>query len=216
MAKFTHTEFDRAAEMLAVSADSKHVFLNGKRTVMLSMASAQVRIEAEGKEPASYRSKRAVIQAPHGAKVLPYFKRHDQWFVVMVEQFRIALPGQLLEAAGGEADTSNIAGEMSRELNEETRIAVAGDDIELVYEAYIQPSMMAAKAYGGIVEINELELPKELMGGEHQFGEYTVLTVKPLVPLLRQRDVYQLTFDLETWLLLDAVAQAAGLVKRLY
>ncbi|MFA5935753.1 MAG: hypothetical protein WC787_02795 [Patescibacteria group bacterium] len=198
---------------LVVVDDGKTLHMNGKGTVRFSMVSTEVTIKTE-KGERTYKSARGVIEAPHGAKVLPYFKRDDAWYVVMVEQFRIALPGKTVEPAGGEVDEANPRLSMARELEEEAHVTVSPEDVEFVFSAYIQPSMMRAKAFGGIVEIKESQLPTELIGGEHQFGEYTVVSIQPLLPLLRSRDDGSWTSDLETYILLDAVAKAVGLIEK--
>jgi 8-oxo-dGTP pyrophosphatase MutT (NUDIX family) len=142
--------------------------------------------------------------------------RGEKVFVVMVEQFRIALRAVTLEAAGGEADEDDPRVSMARELEEEINLHVRSDRIKLVYTAFIQPPILTSKVFGGIVRISESDLPKELLGGEHQFGEFTVLTVRSLIPLLKSRDAGEFTFDLETSRLLDAVAEAVGLIERRY
>jgi 8-oxo-dGTP pyrophosphatase MutT (NUDIX family) len=146
----------------------------------------------------------------HGAKLLPYFFTADgECHVVLVEQFRRALNGELLEAAGGKTDSENIFLEMCRELREETGIEVFPDDVEFIFEAYIQPSLMASKAYGGIVAILEREVPTELHAGEIHLGERTRVSVRSLKELLDARARGEIVFDLETWILLDAVAKLA-------
>ncbi len=215
MAKFTHSNFEPTAKLLHVSEDGKTVFLNNRGTVSISIAGVSVSIVSGDREVDASHT-RSVVTAPHGATLLPYFIRGEEVRVVMVEQFRIALCSSNLEAAGGEADEENVRASMARELEEEARITVSSESIKLVYGAYIQPSMMASMAFGGIVRISEDELPKELLGGEHQFGEFTVLSVRPLVPLLKARDAGDVTLDLETSRLLDAVAETVGLITRHY
>lgn len=215
MATFAHSEHQTAIKPLDVDGGTK-LYMNGKKTVMFSFHRAEVLIQMEDGSSRPYTSQRGVIVAPHGAKVLPYFKFGKEWFVVMVEQFRIALPDQTLEAAGGEVDEKDPIESMVRELQEEAGIPVPKENINLVYAAYIQPSMMAAKAYGGIARIKKSWLPRTLIGGEWAQNEYTVLCVQNLLDLLRARNKGELVFDLETWMLLDAVATKVGLIKKHY
>lgn len=76
---------------------------------------------------------------------------------------------------------------------------------------------MAAEAWGGIVEIQASRIPPELLHGEWDTGEYTVLVVKPLVDLLRLRDsMAEIWCDLWTSRLLDEVAKKVGLLTKNY
>ncbi len=214
MVKFTHGEINKAAKGIQLTEDGKGVTLDGGKR--FSYHRTTVTIQTEGGMH-QYTSQRGVIDTPPGgAKLLPYFRRGSEVFVVLVEQFRIALPGQTSEAPGGQLDDVFVHECMARELKEEAHISVDPGKIKLVFKAFIQPSMMPAKAYGGIVQIEESQLPKELMGGEHQFGEYTVIAIYPLLGLLRARDAGTLCTDLETLLLLDAVAKETGLLLKRY
>lgn len=216
MAVFTHTELQSGAKPLDVSEDGKRLKMNRTGTVAFTIDSTKVRIEMEDGKHREYTSSRGVIRAPHGAKVLPYYKHGDEWYLVLVEQFRIALPDKTFEAAGGEVDEKNPRESMARELKEEAGIDVRMPDVQLVYSAYIQPSMMAAKAFGGIVQIERSQLPKEHLAGEWAQNEYTVLVTVNLLAMLNARDTGTIVFDLETCLLLDAVASKVGLIKKLY
>lgn len=215
MSEFKYRNLVHGSAPVSVTPDGLTVRMNKKGTVRFFMASAVVEIQT-GTVKHEYNSSRGVIEAPHGAKVLPYYMNRDDWFVVMVEQFRIALPGKTLEPAGGEVDEIDLQVSMARELEEEAHIVVPAEQIEIVFSAYIQPPMMRSKAFGGIVEIAESQLPRELVGGEWKLGEYTVVAVHRLLDLLRARDRMEADFDLETCLLLDAVAKKIGLLKKCY
>lgn len=194
------------------------VLMNRTGTVRAGLARAQVQLSI-GTTVRKYTSQRSVIEGPDGAQILPYFKTDSGWKVVMVELFRIALPGQTLEAAGGEIDENEKDPRltMARELKEETGIEVHHDDIRIVLEELTQPSIMAATAFGGIVEILESQIPSNLVHGEWDTGEYTVVVIKPLLELLRFRDsMPEARFDLWASRLLDEVAKKVGVLVKNY
>lgn len=194
------------------------VLMNRTGTVRAGLARARVQISI-GTTVREYTSQRSVVEAPDGAQVLPYFKTDSGWNVVMVESFRIALPGQTLEAAGGEIDENEKDPRfaMARELKEETGIEVRPDNIRIVLEEWIQPSTMTARAFGGIVEIRESQIPSNLVHGEWDTGEYTVVVIKPLLELLRFRDsMPEARFDLWASRLLDEVAKKVGFLIKNY
>lgn len=215
MAEVIYSNLTDGSAPLEVSEDGRTLKMNKQGTVTFSIVSANVSIKAQDGQKHEYKSSRGVVQAPHGVKVLPYFMRGIDWYVVMVEQFRIAVPVKTIEPPGGEMEEWPQVS-MARELAEEARITVKAEDIDYVFCAYIQPSMMDAKAFGGIVLISESMLPKELVGGEWQFGEYTVVSTYKLVDLLKRRDEMTWEPDLETYLLLDAVAKKIGLLAKRY
>jgi len=193
--------------------------MNVKGTVRFSFGRAMVDILAsDGQLIRTVTSQRGVIEAPDGAQVLPYFMglEDSQWYVVLVEQFRIAIPAQTIEAPGGEVDEVNPRESMARELWEEAHIRVTADDIELVYCERIQPSMMAARIWGGVVEVDESQLPSELLGGEFALGEYTVLVTRPLLELLKDRDALKFDLDLMLSRLIDEVAKRVRLLNKNY
>lgn len=194
------------------------VKMNDSGTVSFFFGEAEVDVSSGGELLRKYTSRRGVILASDGAQVLPYFKNSKgEWQVVMVEQFRIALEDQTLEAPGGEVSPGSDAKIlMSEELAEEANINVNPFDIEIVFCEYIQPSMMNAKAWGGIVEIKESDLPKELLGGEWDLGEYTFLVIKPLVELLKSRDESNVVLDLWNSRLIDELAKKLGLLEKHY
>lgn len=193
------------------------VELNPKATKLLYLAQAEVEIISRGRFlPHRYVSTRDTIEAPDGAQLLPYFWAGDEWIVVLVEQFRIAIPGQTYEAPGGEVDERDPAAAMARELSEETGIKIDHKAVEIVFCERIQPSMMAARIWGGIVRINPADLPPELLNGEVAFGDYTVLITKPLEELLVKRDTLTADFDLMLSRLLDEVAKRVGLLQKHY
>lgn len=196
--------------------ENNTLWMNGKGTVRFSFARADVEIIA-GNGSRQYQSFRGVIETPDGAVVLPYFKTKDGWQIAMVEQFRISIPAKTTEAVGGEVDFADPQSSMSKELEEEIHISLAPKRIKVVFREYGQPSMFAACMWGGIVEINENEIPRELiLGGEWQFGEYTVLVIKSLSKMLKARDAGQIVCDLYTSRLLDEVAKKVGLLEKKY
>ncbi len=211
MSEITHRDLTVDKSRLSLSDDGRILKMNKRGTVTFSVMSAVVTISTEH-GVRDHLSSRGVINTPHGAKVLPFFKRGGEWYIVMVEQFRIALPGKTLEAPGGEVDEENVLLCMARELEEEARINVRTEDIQLVFRARVQPSMMNTTVYGGIVEIAESQLPQETVGGEWMHGEYTVLAVRSLIDVLKGRDSGFMDMDLETYLLLDCVAKRVGLL----
>lgn len=198
-------------------ADDSTVLMNKTGTVSFRFARSEVEIRSDnGALISSYKSQRGVVFAPDGAQVLPYFKRDSLWHVVMVEQFRIAVPVQTLECPGGEVDFTDIQSSMAKELKEETGIEVDSARIKIVLHELIQPSTMNAWAYGGIVELDQNEVPDKVIGGEWQFGEYTALVAKPLLQVLKIRDSGNHHLDLWASRLLDEVAKEVGLLKRCY
>lgn len=215
MAEFTMLG-QREDGFRSFATESNIVWMNPKRTKKLFMARAEVEISIDGKVVRTYTSQRDTIEAPDGALILPYFREGSSWFVVMVEQFRIALPGKTIESPGGEVDRAAIKQSMARELEEETRITVDSARIDLVFKELFNPSMMASKSYGGIVEIQLSEVPEQLLAGEWHLGEYTVVLVRPLVELLRQRDAMETELALYTSRLLDEVAKKVGLLSKSY
>lgn len=204
------------ARRLQVRGDGA-IEMNLRATKLLFIAQATVEIrDNQGRFLNSHTSARDTITAPDGAQVIPYFKKNGQWFVVMVEQFRIAVPVQTLEAPGGEVDINDIPASMAKELAEEAHLIIDPVRIEVVLCELVQPSMLNGKAYGGIVEVAEAEVPEEVLGGEHQYNEYTALVIKPLVELLRLRDSSQHNLDLWGSRLLDEVAKKVGLLVKNY
>lgn len=200
-----------------VVRDDGIVEMNPHGTKLLSVSSATVQIFSRGTLINEHVTTRDSISAADGAEVMPYFLSHDRWHVIMVEQFRIAVPGQTLEAAGGEVDGADILASMARELEEEARIRIEPERIKVVFSELAHPSILNARMYGGIVELQEHEVPEELtVGGEHQFGEYTVLVVLPLIELLRQRDSRSHNLDVLASRLLDEVAKDVGLLVKNY
>lgn len=193
------------------------VLMNKTGTVNFCFARSEVEIHSDdGSLISSYKSQRGVVYAPDGAQVLPYFRYDSIWHVVMVEQFRIAVPIQTLECPGGEVDFADIQSSMAKELREETQIEIKPARIKVVFRELIQPSTMNAWAYGSIVELNQKEIPDKVIGGEWQFGEYTALVVKPLVELLKLRDSGNHNLDLWASRLLDEVAKEVGLLRKCY
>ncbi len=218
MADITYSDLVKESQPVDVSEDGMALRMNRYGTSTFSITTAKVQVST-GEQAHAFTARRGVIYAKNGAKILPYFEREERTYVVMVEQFRIALPGKTLEPAGGEANPDvdpDVRTSMARELEEEAHITVRLEEIRVVFTGRIQPSMMPSKASGGIVRITESQLPKELVHGEHQFGEYTVVGIYPFLDLLRARDAGELDLDLETWLLLDGLAKELGLLLKRY
>ncbi|MEK7655126.1 MAG: NUDIX domain-containing protein [Patescibacteria group bacterium] len=216
MAEVRYSGLTYGSVPLVVSENGETVNMNKEGTATFSFVGADVSIGVQEGQMHTYKSTRGVVRAPHGAKVLPYFMRGGEWHVVMVEQFRIALPGKTIEPVGGEVDEETPKQSMVRELEEEAHIVVRSEDVDVVYILYILPSMMRSKVFGGIVKIDESQLPLEIVGGEWSLGEYTVVGTYKLLDLLRSRDDMSWISDIETYLLLDAVAKKVGLLAKLY
>lgn len=198
------------SSVFPLEMDGTVVRLNKHGSVSCSYVKADIYIGLHEKSLQRYARELPVITAPPGAKVLPYFWEDNAWHVILVEQFRIALPGNTVEAAGGEANEQHIRTSMAAELLEETGITVNPERIQVVSIAYIQPSILNAKAYGGIVKIEPAQIPSHRVSGEWQQGEYTILTARPLLSLLRSMDDGTFTTDLETRVLLTALARRTG------
>lgn len=216
MAEITHRDLVVGSDPVHVTDGGRTVHLNKRGTITFSYVSATVCVTTPDGVSREFHGSRGVIQAPTGAKILPYFKRGTEWHVVMVEQFRISLPDKTLEPPGGELDDDDPRWCMARELMEEAHIAVRVEDIEVVFHAMLAPPIIRADVFGGIVHIDEWHLPRELVGGEWLHGEFTVIGTHNLVDLLRARDTMEVRLDLETHLLLDAVAKKVGLVEKRY
>ena len=186
------------------------VKLNNKGTTFFSFNRAAVEIMTDQGQSRTYVSQRGVIEAPDAALVLPYFQDKGEWYVVLIEQFRLALSGQTLEAPGGELDTADVARGMVRELQEETGISVAPKRIKVVYSELAAPSLMSAKMWGGIVKLEKSEVPEALLAGEWACNEYSALATRPLVAFLKSRDAMTIIIDLWLSRLLDEVAKKVG------
>lgn len=196
--------------------DGRVAEMNKSGKKLFFFARAEIEVILDGASPRRLICEREIIEAADGCQVVPYFKDTSGWHVVMVEQFRIALPGKTLEPAGGEVDEKDPKASMARELQEEAHITVDANDIELVFCERIEPSMLGARMWSGIVEITRSQLPKELSGGEWANGEYTVLVVRSLLELLRERDAGRGDFCLRTSRALDELAKKVGLLTRNY
>lgn len=200
----------------------KAVPLNHNGTTVFCFAEAEVEISLPGEESIRHVSRRGVILTPNGAQVLPYFWNGKEWKVVMVEQFRIAVPGKTLEGPGGQVDWPDVPRCMAEEIKEETGIVVDPSRIEIVFCEYMWSSMTSARAWGGIVEISKADIPEKVLWGEFMRGEYMAVVVWPLAEILRLRDQkltsasYGDGLDLWTSRLLDEVAKKTGLLVRNY
>lgn len=194
------------------------ISLDRRQTTTLRYGSADFDIILDDGERKRGRCQRAFIEGPDGVNVLPYFYRGESVWVVMVRQFRIALGGQnkeTLECPGGGLEGEVLAG-MVKELYEETRICVDLNRIKLVLHELAWPSMLSVAAWGGIVKIDESEIPKELLFGEWFDGEYSIREIHPLKNLLEFRDSDEMRFDLWTSRMLDELAKEVGLFSRTY
>ena len=196
------------------------VLLNKTGTVSASFSSVEVEV-CSGGLVKRHTSQRAVVNAPDGAEVLCYFWRNNEWHIIVVEQFRIAILKQTVEAPGGEVDTTSdilsIKRIMARELQEEANIHIDNPDaIEVVFSEQALPSLLSGTLWGGILEVNESQLPVDHIAGEWGEGEYTVIKTMPLVELLKKRDQMEIEIDLWLSRLLDEVAKKTGLLLRNY
>ena len=208
MAIFQHDKSEIGSQPLTYTMQGRVANLHPNGNMTAAFAKADVTLTLENGTTRQYQSERGIISILDGVKVLPYGFWEGAWHVVMVEQFRVALPGATLEPPGGGLDSADIRKKMTEELAEEAHILLEPQRIRMVYSAYVQPSVMAAKAHGGIVEIQHAELPENLLAGEQHKGEYTVVCVRPLRELWTARGTGKWIPDLETWLLLDAVRYA--------
>lgn len=216
MAKFTVDTVEQGFARPKVT-DQNVVLMNGRETINFRFCRARVKIFSNsGNFIRKYMSQRGVITAPPGAQVLPYFWCDKEWHVVMIEQFRIAVHGQTTECPGGEADLDDIRMVMARELEEEAKINIDPIRIKIVFCELIQPSIMNALAYGGIVELDPAEVNNQEIGGEWNFGEFTAVATKPLIETLRWRDSGKHDLDLWGSRLIDEVAKKVGLLKKCY
>ena len=109
---------------------------NNKSNISFSFNTATVKITANQGRSRTFINQRGVISGPDGAVVLPYFHDGRQWLVVLVEQFRIALSKQTMEATGGELDAKNVRAGMARELYEETGISVNPKRVYIVFSEF--------------------------------------------------------------------------------
>jgi 8-oxo-dGTP pyrophosphatase MutT (NUDIX family) len=203
-----------------VVRDGRIAEMNKSGTKLFYFARAEVEISRNGKLTGRYISERDMIEAPDGCLILPYFCDDADWQVVLVEQFRIAIPGKTTEPAGGEANyciwIEKPKESMARELEEETHIKVDPNEIELVFCEMIEPSMLGSRIWAGIIEISKSQLPVEIIGEELVSGECTVIVVKPLIKLLKDRDAMRIEMNLRTSRLLDELAKKVGLLTKNY
>lgn len=158
---------------------------------------------------------RGVVQARPGANVLPYFSHKGSCFVVLVEQFRLAVGRVTFEAPGGVVE-GDVKRSMARELREETGIKVNPRDIEIKFREYYLASLLCGSAWGGIVGVRESQLPGYSPALEDGCtNEYTNVHYAPLLKVQELKSQFsgKVKFDLWTSRLLDEVAKKVGLLK---
>lgn len=216
MAKFTADNIEQGfVEPKIINRNV--VLMNEKGTVNFRFCRAKVKISSHsGAYINEYESQRGVMMVPNGAQILPYLLRNKEWCVVMIEQFRIAVSRQTIECPGGEVDLDDVQVVMAKELGEEAKIHVDPGRVKIVFRELIQPSIMNAWAYGGIIELDQAEVQDQAIGGEWYFGEYTAVVIKPLIEMLKWRDSGNHHLDLWSSRLLDEVAKEVGLLKKCY
>jgi len=196
--------------------------LNKKGTIIAKFGQAEVEISVAGQPVKRYSSSRNFTENPDGAMVIPYFYKDGQWMVVIVRQFRIALADgkeddyETLEAVAGEAYGDDKKVCMAAELKEEAGILVDPSKIKMVACEFHVPSSFSDDLYSGIVEIEESQIPKEILAGEWFDGEYTIVEIHPLVELLRARNQGGIKLDVWTARVLDEVAKQVGLLVKNY
>lgn len=158
------------------------------------------------------------IKLPRGGQVLPYFKdTGNVWHVVLVNQYRMALKKNTLEAAGGIIDESETPREaLSRELKEETGIRIKSRSIKIIFEEYPMPSLVDSRVFGGIVEIKIKMVKNKKKAGNEFENERTQVEVFDLIEILKNRDNGLVILDLMTSRLVDEVAKAVGLLVKKY
>ena len=158
-----------------------------------------------------------VIKLPLGGQVMPYFKdAKNVWHAVLINQYRIALKKNTLEAAGGIIDKGETPQEaLSRELKEETGIKLNPLAITIVFNEYAAPSLLDASMFGGISKINaDMVINKNRMvSGKN---ERTQVEIFDLKNLLKKREEGVIKIDLMTSRLLDEIAKAVGLLVKKY
>ncbi len=194
------------------------ISLDRRRTTTLRYGSADFDVILNDGTVKRCRNRRAFIEGPDGVNILPYFYRGGLVWVVMVRQFRIALNGpdkETLECPGGGLEGGVLTG-MAKELYEETKIRVDSNRIKIVLHELAWPSMLSVAAWGGIVKIDESEIPEELLFGEWFDGEYIIREIHSLKSLLEFRDSGEIRFDLWTSRILDELAKEVGLFLRMY
>ena len=159
-----------------------------------------------------------VIKLPLGGQVMPYFKdAKGVWNVVLVNQYRIALKKNTLEAAGGIIDKGETPQEaLSRELKEETGIRVKPKSIRIVFEEYPMSSIVDAIVFGGIVEIKTGTVKNKKIADDNHERENTRVKIFKLTDLIKKRLAKTLKIDLMTSRLIDEVAKAVGLLVKKY
>jgi len=136
--------------------------INDDDDIMSSVHHAQVRVRSLKckHDEMEFHAKRRVVTARDGACALPYFLSNNQWKIILIEQFRIAVGKATLEAPGGVVENEeNVLKTMARELEEEAGLKVQPDQIELRFREYYLPSLLNGRAWGGIVEVNKKKHP---------------------------------------------------------
>lgn len=158
-----------------------------------------------------------VLILPPGGLVLPYFKGlRGRWKIVLVVQYRAAIGKLTLEAPGGRLDSELVGVALGRELFEETGINIDPLSIAIVAYEYIQPSIINAPIYGGVVKINRKMIPNKNITGKKDENEYTQIEVFDLIEFLKKRDFGLITIDIMTSRLIDEVAKKVGLLYKKY
>lgn len=215
MAKFLSSRLEEGFQSVEVKDNVVVMNKSGRLNFRYCRAKVDI-ISDKGEKIKSYTAQRGVVRGNDGAEILAYFKKDGVWYVLLVEQYRIALDRQTLEAPGGEVHEADPLAAAVKELAEEIHLNIDKSRVKVVLKEWFLPSLIEARAHGGIVELEAAEVPGVLLAGEWQYREYTILAVRPLVEMLKLRDSQN--HDLDLWLsrLLDEVAKAVGLLKKCY
>lgn len=165
-----------------------------------------------------------LLDRPHldgscGGHVIPYFKdAQGEWQLVLVEQFRLAIPGFMYEAAGGVIEEGdNWRETMVREAEEEIGVIIKdSEQIRLMPATFFWHTFSGMKMYGGLVEIKPEDLQLDEVYLDDKGNEFTMRVIMPLRQALKMRDAHEAFSDYLTSQLLDEVAKATGLLIKNY
>ncbi len=153
------------------------------------------------KDSSHHQFVRYVLETGPAVSVLPYFfdKKKDEWFVVMVSQYRPAVDAVCLEAPGGLLENEKkVKHEMARELLEEAGISVKPSSIKLTGIQHLANSFCDQVLYSGIVDL-KIDSAEKLLhlsqkhGGVASEKEFTQVVIRSLRGLLKNSSLITYT-----------------------